>query len=209
MRSVPLEHLLGLVTFATVTCFTPGPNNAMLMASGLNFGISRTRAHVLGVTLGFAFMVLAVGLGIGQLLASSATVYTAMKLVAVAYLLWLAWGIANASSLDDGRAGGRPLTFLEACAFQWINPKGWIMAVGATTTYAIAGSRVASAALVAAVFGVVGLASSASWASFGAAFRGLLATPRRLRAVNILLAVLLVASLYPVFVELAGALRLR
>jgi threonine/homoserine/homoserine lactone efflux protein len=199
----PIDLLLGLVVFAAVTCFTPGPNNTMLMASGLNFGMRRTLPHVLGVTLGFSFMVLAVGLGIGQLLAASPLVYTALKTVAVLYLLWLAWGIATSGGVPDGETGARPLSFLEACAFQWINPKGWIMAVGASTSYAMAGSLIASAAVAASVFAVVGLASSTSWAVFGAAFRRLLTRPELLRVVNLLLAALLILSLYPVLSELA------
>lgn len=206
MATVPLDLLLGLATFAAVTCFTPGPNNAMLMASGLNFGVRRTAPHVLGVTLGFAFMVLTVGLGIGQLLATSPAAYAMLKIAAVAYLLWLAWGIAMSGGIGTREAGARPLSFLEACAFQWVNPKGWIMAVGATTSYAIAGSQLSSAAVAAAVFCAVGLASSASWAAFGATLRLLLGRPRLVRLVNIALALLLVGSLYPVFVEIWGLL---
>jgi threonine/homoserine/homoserine lactone efflux protein len=201
---VPLDLFVGLATFATVTCFTPGPNNTMLMASGINFGMRRTTPHVLGVTLGFAFMVLAVGLGVGQALVASPIVYRALKLVAVAYLLWLAWGIATSGGVAQGESGARPLSFLEACAFQWVNPKGWIMAVGATTSYAMAGSQLLSAALIAAVFAVIGFASSTSWAVFGAGFRRLLGRPGPVRIINLTLALLLVGSLYPVISELAA-----
>lgn len=201
---MPLELFLGLATFAAVTCFTPGPNNTMLMASGINFGMRRTTPHVLGVTLGFAFMVLAVGLGIGQALVASPIVYKGLKLIAVAYLLWLAWGIAVSGGVPEGEAGARPLSFLEACAFQWVNPKGWIMAVGATTSYAVAGSQLASAAMIAGVFAVIGFALSASWAVFGSGFRLMLGRPGLVRVVNVVLAVLLVASLYPVVGELMG-----
>ncbi len=202
---MPLDLLIGLATFAAVTCFTPGPNNAMLMASGINFGMRRTAPHVIGVTLGFAFMVLAVGLGIGQALVASPIVYKVLKLVAIAYLLWLAWSIATSGGINDGEAGARPLSFLEACAFQWVNPKGWVMAVGATTSYAMAGSQFRSASQIAAVFAVIGLASSTSWAVFGAGFRRLLGRPGLVRIVNVVLALLLVASLYPVMGELFGS----
>jgi threonine/homoserine/homoserine lactone efflux protein len=206
---MPIDLLVGLAVFAAVTCFTPGPNNTMLMASGLNFGMRRTLPHVLGVTLGFSFMVLAVGLGIGQVLIAMPGIYTAMKLAAVVYLLWLAWGIATSGGVPDSDAGARPMTFLEACAFQWVNPKAWIMAVGATTSYTLGGSVLASSGLVAVVFLGFGLASSASWAVFGAGFRRLLGGSRAVRAVNIGLAVLLIASLYPVVAELAGAMSAR
>lgn len=203
---MPIDLFFGLAVFAAVTCFTPGPNNTMLMASGINFGVRRTAPHVLGVTLGFAFMVLAVGLGIGQALVASPLIYKALKAVAVAYLLWLAWGIATSGGVPEGEAGARPLSFLEACAFQWVNPKGWIMAVGATTSYAVAGSQLASAAMIAGVFLVIGLASSASWAVFGSGLRLMLDRPGLVRAMNVALAVLLVASLYPVVGELLEAL---
>ena len=203
---MPLDLLAGLAVFAAVTCFTPGPNNTMLMASGINFGMRRTVPHVLGVTLGFTFMVLAVGLGIGQILASLPALYGGLKLIAVAYLLWLAWGIAISGGVPEGDAGARPLSFLEACAFQWVNPKGWIMAVGATTSYAaLAGSQLLSAALIAGVFAVIGFASSASWAVFGAGFSRLMTRPAHVRTVNVVLALMLVASLYPVVGELLGA----
>lgn len=206
---MPHDVLLALLTFAAVTCFTPGPNNAMLMASGLNFGLRRSAPHVLGVALGFSFMVLAVGLGIGQLLVSSPIVYTGLRIVAVAYLLWLAWGIANSRGIEEGAAGARPLSFLEACAFQWVNPKGWVMAIGATTSYVIVGGLVSNAALTAAIFAVIGFASSAAWAVFGASFRRLFDDARTLRLANITLALLLVASLYPVLVEVAATMRGR
>ena len=203
---MPPDLLLGLVLFAAVSCFTPGPNNTMLMASGLNFGLRRTLPHVLGVTLGFAFMVLTVGLGIGQLLAASPLVYAALKVVAVVYLLWLAWGIGTAGGIPEGATGARPLSFIEACAFQWVNPKGWIMAVGASTGYAIAGNLVASAIVAAAIFAAVGLASSAAWAAGGSALRRRLDRPGLVRGFNVVLALLLVASLYPVAAELLADL---
>ncbi len=199
---MPIDLLVGLIGFAAVTCFTPGPNNTMLMASGLNFGLRRTLPHVLGVTLGFAFMVLAVGLGVGQLLLAIPGAFLVLKVVAVGYLLWLAWGIAWSGGVPEGQAGARPLSFLEACAFQWVNPKGWIMAIGASTSYAVAGSLWLSSLVAGAVFACVGLASSGAWAVGGAWLRHLLGEPRLMRAINIILALLLVASLYPVLADL-------
>lgn len=206
---MPYDLLLGLAVFAAVTCFTPGPNNTMLMASGLNFGVRRTVPHVLGVTLGFTFMVLAVGLGIGRVFQLWPDAYTVLRVAAVGYLLWLAWGIATAGGVTDGRSRARPMSFLEACAFQWINPKGWIMAVGATTTYALGGGLLASSAAVAGVFAIIGFASSATWTCGGAALRRLLDRPELVRIVNVGLALLLVASLYPVVMDLAASVSAR
>ena len=173
------ELLLGLLTFTAVTCLTPGPNNAMLLASGFNFGFQRTLPHVLGVALGCAFMVLAVGLGIGQVFAWFPSLYGGLRLLSVIYLLWLAWGIARAGSPhDQGGEGSHPMTFIEAALFQWINPKAWVMVLGATTTYVVAGQFVRSVLVIGGAFGLIGFVSSAAWALFGGMFRRLLHSPR-------------------------------
>lgn len=191
------ELLLGLITFCAVTAFTPGPNNAMLMASGLNFGWRRSMPHILGVALGFAFMVLVVGLGVGRMFDVVPGLYTALRIVSIAYLLWLAWRIAQAGAPEEVASSQRPLTFLEAALFQWVNPKGWTMALGATTTYAVVGAVTQSAALAATIFGVIGIASSTAWAFFGVGLRRLLRRPDLIRKVNWLLAATLVLSLVP------------
>lgn len=199
-----IELLLGLVVFAAVTCFTPGPNNTMLMASGLNFGALRSVPHVLGVTFGFGLMVLLVGLGIGEIFKLWPAAFSVLRVAAVVYLLWLAWAIATAGGLGEPARQPRPMSFLEAAAFQWVNPKGWIMALGATTTFVFPGGPLASSAVSAAVFVAVGFFSSGGWALLGAGLRRLLDDPARLRWINLLLAALLVASLYPTIGEIWG-----
>lgn len=202
---MPLDMFLALLLFAFVTSVTPGPNNLMLLASGVNFGLRRTVPHLLGVGLGFAVMVALVGLGLGRVLAAWPPVYTAMKVAGVAYLLWLAWKLAGAGALraEDGSdaPGGRPMTFLGAAAFQWVNPKGWVMAVTATATYSVPERFTASALLVALVFGLVSLPASGSWAVFGVWLRRWLAEPRVVRVFNVTMAVLLVLSLWPLVAE--------
>ena len=188
------------VVFAIATLFTPGPNNVMLMTSGVNFGFRRTLPHVLGVDLGFSFMVLMVGLGLGALFAAVPQVYAVLKYAAAAYLLYLAWRIANAGRIkEDGT--GRPFTFIQAAAFQWINPKGWIMAVGAVTTYAAVAAYPFNMVLIVAVFLAFGLASSLTWLLFGTALRRIVTDPARVRVFNLAMAVLLALSLVPVFLE--------
>ena len=152
-----LELLWALLVFVAVTLFTPGPNNAMLMASGLNFGFRRGLPHLWGVALGFAVMVLAVGVGLGAVFQAYPAMYAALKYVGAAYLLYLAWQIATAGSPED-RADdrGRPITFLDAAAFQWVNPKGWVMAVGAVSTYAAVAVFPLNVLLMAALFGALG-----------------------------------------------------
>jgi threonine/homoserine/homoserine lactone efflux protein len=191
-----------LLGFVVVTLFTPGPNNTMLMSSGLNFGFRRGLPHMWGVSLGFAVMVLAVGLGLGAVFQAYPALYTVLKYVGAAYLLYLAWQIATAGTPDpDGTASGRPITFLEGAAFQWVNPKGWVMAVGAVSTYAAVATFPANVLLIAFLFGTLGAVSSATWLGFGTSLRQVLKSPRTVRAVNITMAILLVASLWPILAD--------
>ena len=186
--------LLALAGFALATSITPGPNNLMLMASGANFGLRRSVPHMLGVSLGHAFMIVLVGLGLIRAFEAWPVLHTAMKLVGIAYLLWLAFKIARAAPPREGEAEGRPLTFIQAAAFQWVNPKGWFMAVTALSLYAP--SKGAGAILVvAAVFAAVNLPSILLWTATGHTIRRFLTSHSRLRAFNWTMAGLLVASL--------------
>jgi threonine/homoserine/homoserine lactone efflux protein len=152
-----------LLGFVVVTLFTPGPNNTMLMTSGLNFGFRRGLPHLWGVSLGFAVMVLAVGLGLGAVFQLYPVLYTVLKYVGAAYLLYLAWQIATSGPMQEGGpTGGRPITFLEGAAFQWLNPKGWVMAVGAISTYAAVAAFPRNVLLIAFLFGTLGILSSAT-----------------------------------------------
>lgn len=186
-----------LVVFAFVTSVTPGPNNLMLMASGANFGFGRSVPHMLGVSLGFTAMALLVGLGLAGVFQTWPPAVLGLKIVSVAYMLWLAWKIAHAAAPNSGEAQGRPMTFLQAAAFQWVNPKAWAMALTATSVYA-PGQTVAAIALVAVVFGAVNLPSVGLWVLMGQEMRRFLTNPARLRVFNVTMAVLLVASLWPV-----------
>jgi threonine/homoserine/homoserine lactone efflux protein len=197
------ELLTALAVFALVSSLTPGPNNLMLMASGANFGFRLTIPHMLGVSLGFTLMVLLVGLGLAQLFQLYPTSYTVLKIVSVFYLLFLAWKIATAGKPDKNiSTSGRPFTFIQAALFQWVNPKAWIMALTALSVYSPSQS-IASVALVAVVFGAINLPSVSCWTLLGQQIQGLLSSPRRLTAFNISMALLLVASLYPVLMTSA------
>lgn len=188
--------LPGLLGFAFVSSITPGPNNLMLMASGANFGVRRSLPHLLGVALGHSFLIVVVGLGLIGLFEALPWLRTALTVVGVAYLLWLAWKIATAVP-KDGASGARPLTFLQAAAFQWVNPKAWFMAIGAITFYATAGSAW-GVLLVALAFLLTNLPSIAAWTVLGQEMRRFLTSPARLRAFNWTMAGLLVLSLWPV-----------
>ena len=187
------------MVFAVVTLFTPGPNNVMLMASGLNFGFRRAIPHLVGVTLGFAAMVLIVGVGLGAVFEAYPAIHTVIRYAGAAYLLYLAWKIARAGPVEEGERG-RPISFLQAVAFQWVNPKGWVMAVGGIAAYAGIAAYPFNMIMIAAVFGVLGLASSWTWVMFGSGLGRVLKDPRSIRIVNIVMALALVASLIPVVV---------
>ncbi|MEM9241967.1 MAG: LysE family translocator [Pseudomonadota bacterium] len=186
-----------LFTFALVTAGTPGPNNLMLMASGANFGFRRTLPHMLGIGLGFPTMILLVGAGIMHVFDLFPVSYTVLKVFSVIYLVYLAWKIANAAAPDGAEVAGKPLTFVQSAAFQWVNPKAWSMALSAITLYA-ASRDLAAVIWVAGVYVLVSCISTTSWTVLGQQMRRLLTHPARLRAFNMLMAVLLMATLIPV-----------
>lgn len=191
------ELFLALTLFAFVSSITPGPNNLMLMASGANFGFRRTIPHMLGVALGFVFMVILVGAGLVQVFDAVPISYSILKLASVLYLLYLAWKIANAGPAEASGNSGMPMTFLQAAAFQWVNPKAWAMALTAISAYT-PNQTLWAIFLVATVFGAVNLPSVGSWTILGQQMARFLTNPRRLTRFNWLMAALLIASLYPV-----------
>jgi len=192
-----LDTLPALVLFALVTSVTPGPNNLMLMASGANFGFRRTVPHMLGVSLGFVLLTFVVGVGLAGLFQTYPLTRTAMEVVSVFYMLWLAWKIAHAAAPKDRQAGGTPMTFLQAAAFQWVNPKAWAMATNAVTLY-MPDRSLWAVALVALIFGAINLPSVSLWTLTGQQLRRVLTNPRRLTIFNWTMAGLLVLSLAPV-----------
>ncbi len=193
------SFVIPLATFAFVTSITPGPNNLMLMASGANFGFRRTIPHMLGVALGFVFMAFLMGIGLAELFEEFPWLHTVLTVVSIVYLLWLAWKIANAAPPEPGAAKGTPLTFLQAAAFQWVNPKAWAMALTAVTIYAPGDTALAIFA-VAAVFGAINLPSVSTWCLLGQGMQRVLTDQRRLSVFNWTMALLLVLSLYPVLI---------
>ncbi|NOJ43567.1 LysE family translocator [Bradyrhizobium australiense] len=195
---------IAFVMFATVMFFTPGPNNIMLLSSGLTYGFRPTIPHILGITIGFAFMIGAVGLGLGTIFIAYPALQTILKYAGVAYLVYLAWAIAMSEppSVDqDKHREGRPMTFWGAAMFQWVNAKGWVMVIGTITAYAAIAAYPWNIAIQVGLSLILGILSCTAWALFGTALRPILTSPRAVRAFNIVMAVLLLASLYPVFMD--------
>ena len=194
--------LIAFVVFAVVMFFTPGPNNIMLLSSGLTYGFRRTLPHIAGITIGFAFMVGAVGLGLGTVFVAYPVLQTILKYAGVAYLVYLAAVIAMAEPVlpdQDNRRG--PMTFWGAAMFQWINAKGWVMVIGTITAYAAIAAYPWNITIQVALSLLLGAFSCTAWAVFGSSLRPLLSSRRAVRAFNIVMALLLLASLYPVFMD--------
>ena len=188
-----------LLIFTFVMTVTPGPNTMMLLASGVNFGFRATVPHMAGITLGFGLMTVLVGMGLGEVFKLYPVLYKALSYAGAAYMLYLAWKIAMTRSMGEGKAGSRPMTFLQAAAFQWINPKAWVMAVTAITTYTIPSAYTFSVFLLTAMFMAMAVPGCSVWVLFGTGVRRWLENPVRLRVFNVAMASLLVLSLVPAF----------
>ncbi len=207
---MPFETFIAALVFSVVMGFTPGPNNVMLASSGATHGIRRTWPHLIGVALGFPAMLLLIGLGLASVLLASAGLQLGMKIISCLYLLWLAFQIGRSSSVGGGPGRARPLTFFQAAAFQWVNPKAWLIAVGAVSAYTagIGAHLYLQVAILAAMNLFVCFSSSLTWAAFGAAIGRWLRSPFALRVFNLLMAALLLASVAPILGEIAAALGL-
>lgn len=197
------DYFVPFVLFSFVAFFTPGPNNLMLLTSGLNFGFRRTWPAMMGVAFGFAFLTLCVGLGLGIIFANFPIIYTIIKYAGAAYMLYLAWKIATSEppNPDNVTSGKEPVTFQQAAALQWVNPKGWAMAVGGVSDYSALMEYPYNIVFIALFFALVGIGSSTSWAGLGLLLQKFLHKPKIVRAFNIAMAMLLAASLYPVLAE--------
>ncbi len=202
-----LTWLASATAFAVSMSATPGPNNAMVTASGATWGFRRTVPHMLGIAVGFPAMLVAVALGAGEALRARPWLHEALRWAGVAYLVWLAWKIAAAEPEPPGQeprgpgrdGGSRPLSFAQAALFQWVNPKAWVIALGALAAYTTAAGSglVAQAAVLALVFLLVTLPTLALWTLVGVGAARVLRTRRALRAFNLAMAALLVLSLAP------------
>ena len=195
-----MDGLVALVAFAFVNCVTPGPNNVMLWASGAAFGVRRTVPHILGTAVGIGLMALAVAAGLGALVTTFPQIEFAMKVVGSVYLVYLAIQIAGMRGLIATQMA-RPLGLPAAAAFQFINPKGWIFALGAMTTFRPTGLPVVGGSLlVALTMAIVVLPTAALWAAAGGAINRLMAGEGRRRLVAVTLAVLVVATIVSVWI---------
>ena len=189
--------------FAVIAAVTPGPNNVMLTTTGLNFGVRRGLPHLLGICIGFPVMLALIGLGFGTLFELYPVLHEIIRIVGIVYLLYLAWKIARSGGGVDQDERSRPISFWKAAAFQWVNPKAWIMGSSALAAYtSLDDSFFLQVALVCITFFFVTLPCAGVWLVFGAGLQRLLRNPKHLRRFNLAMAILLVASVLPVIRDL-------
>jgi threonine/homoserine/homoserine lactone efflux protein len=203
VQAFPTALILTSIPFLASMGFTPGPNNILVASSGVNFGFRATVPHILGVTFGYPVMLLLVGVGLAKLFVAIPQVHVILKYVCIVYLLYLSWKIATAAAPGgETRKPAKPLTFLQAAAFQWVNGKGWVVALSAVTTYTVVEtSLMLQVIALSAIALVVTIGAVSTWTAFGALLRQYLHTDRRRRWFNYSMAGLLVVSIVPVFFE--------
>ncbi len=194
---MPLDVFLALLLFSFASSITPGPNNIMLLASGVNFGFRKTIPHMFGIAFGFGLLLLAVGFGLREVFTQFPIMELVLKVLGGAYLLYLAWQIANSGSVKSGKVTSKPMSFMAAALFQWVNPKAWVMAIYAMTAYTGQPDFTTGVFIVVFAFVVINFPSVAVWCGFGVALREWLSDPKRLKIFNVTMAFFLVASLYP------------
>ena len=196
--------LLSIVTFTLSTVSTPGPNNIMLLSSGLTFGYKRTIPHMFGIMLGFPFMVLLVGLGLGIVFEKFPIIFTILKIVGILYLFWMAFKIATNKSTLEVKEGeeSKPFTFIQSAAFQWVNPKAWIMAITSISIFVTSKDEsFAQVVIIAIIYLLSSIFSTNAWTAGGVVLKRFIKDEKIVRILNITMAILLVGSVLPIILE--------
>lgn len=196
-----LESFIALLMLAIAASWTPGPNNALLAASGVNFGLRRTLPHISGVWIGFPVMVFLVGSFLGEAFQQSAPLREILRWGGAALLMWVAWQIATTGGLPSAARTAQPFSFWQAAAFQWVNPKGWVMAIAISAQFVSSEAPWLTATLVALAFAIAGLSSSLAWAGAGQLLRRVLAAPARLRVFNAAMGALIAIGVIAMVLE--------
>ncbi len=192
-----MELLIPIIIFCFATSISPGPNNIMLMTSGVNYGIVKSIPHLLGINIGFPAMVAAIGFGLGSIFIAFPSLYLIIKTLGISYLLYLAWKIARSSMPGTYVVSNQPITFMQAVLFQWVNPKAWVMAIGAIASFTTSEKMVSQILMIVAGYAIVGGMCIATWLCAGAAMKRFLQNEKLLKIFNLMMATLLVMSVIP------------
>jgi len=198
-----MEFYLAVFLFAVSATVTPGPNNIMIMTSGLNYGVKNSIPHLLGICFGFPVMVIIVGLGFSVVFEMYPLFHEAIKIFGVLYLLYLAWLIASSSPVSLEGTKSKPLSFAQAALFQWVNPKAWVVATGAVSAYTTVSSDVLGQVVyIALAFLLVAFPSLGVWLIFGVGIKKYLKSAKHQKIFNLTMALLLIVSVLPVLIEI-------
>ncbi|MCW8345103.1 MULTISPECIES: LysE family translocator [Vibrio] len=198
-----MDYVFTVALFAVSASVTPGPNNIMVMTSGVNFGVKKSLPLLFGICVGFTMMLLLVGVGFSQLFELFPNLHFIIKCVGVLYLLYLAYLIASSSSSIHSDHQNQPLSFMKGAIFQWFNAKAWVVATGAIAAFTTAGtSFLAQNMMIATTFFVVSFPCVGLWLAFGSLLKNILNSPTRRKWFNFAMSGLLVLSVYPVLVEI-------
>ena len=197
-----MEVFFAVLSFAFSSTITPGPNNLMMLASGVNYGVKASVPHLIGICLGFPLMVLLVGLGFGAVFSQFPALHSIIKWLGIAYLLYLSWKIASSAPRALEGGNGKPFSFWQAAAFQWVNVKAWMMATGAIAAFTTVGGAVFwDVTQIVLAFFVMSFPCVGTWLVFGALLQNLLKTARAQRIFNIVMALILASSVVPLLIE--------
>ncbi len=203
-----MEYIIAIVLFAISSSVTPGPNNITVMASGANFGIRKSLPVYLGICVGFAIMLLLVGIGFGQIFDKFPELHLYIKFIGTLYLLYLAFLIATATDISTSNAQAKPLSFMNGALFQWLNAKAWVVATGAIAAFTTVGTDFYTQnIIIASIFLIISFPCVGIWLFFGSTLKNILKSQQHRRVFNYSMAALLVMSVIPVMVELTLLLR--
>ena len=199
-----MDFIIEILFFAFATSITPGPNNIMVFNAGINYGFCKTIPHILGICLGFPIMLICVGLGMGSFFEKYVMLHKLFKIGAALYLIFIAWKIANTNNIrlsgcTNNKVG--PISFWQASLFQWINPKAWIMAVVAVSTYTTIGGNYYEIVRIAFIFIIVSFPCVSAWTIVGQYIRKFVTKEKYLKCINITSGLLIIMSLLPILIH--------
>ncbi|MFT7007698.1 MAG: threonine/homoserine/homoserine lactone efflux protein [Colwellia sp.] len=198
-----MEFYLSIFIFAISSTVTPGPNNIMIMTSGLNYGVKKSIPHLLGICFGFPVMVIVIGFGFSLVFVRYPLFNEIIKIFGVVYLLYLAWLIASSSPVSLEGRKSKPLSFTQAALFQWVNPKAWVVATGAVSAYtSVSSDMYAQVVFIALAFLIVAIPSLGTWLIFGVGIKKYLKSTKHQKIFNLAMALLLIVSVLPVLIKL-------